>query len=108
MPADQHQTTTPEVAQFAGWRAVYGTAAVLIALNAVTLRRALPDHGRQLSISYARQMRGVVGCPPASNSLGGRRSMRKFFRAGLRKINVSLGSSCRGKSAADQVSRESP
>jgi predicted MFS family arabinose efflux permease len=47
------------VAQLAGWRAVYGVAAVLIAINALMLRRSLPDHGRQLTISYAQQMRGV-------------------------------------------------
>lgn len=48
------------VAGFAGWRAVYGTAAVFMALTAVTLRRALPDHGPQLAISYLRQLRGVL------------------------------------------------
>jgi predicted MFS family arabinose efflux permease len=48
------------LAQLAGWRAVYATAAVLIALTAVALRLALPDHGRQLSISYAEQLRGVL------------------------------------------------
>jgi predicted MFS family arabinose efflux permease len=47
------------VAQFAGWRAVYGVAAVAIAVNAIMLRRALPDHARQLTISYREQMRGV-------------------------------------------------
>ena len=47
------------VAQFAGWRAVYGIAAVLIAANAIMLRRVLPDHGRQLTIGYRAQMRGV-------------------------------------------------
>jgi predicted MFS family arabinose efflux permease len=48
------------VAGFAGWRAVYGTAAVFMAITAVTLRRALPDHGRQLAISYRQQLRGVL------------------------------------------------
>ena len=48
------------VAGFAGWRAVYGTAAVFMALTAVMLRRALPDHGPQLSISYRQQLRGVL------------------------------------------------
>jgi predicted MFS family arabinose efflux permease len=48
------------VAGFAGWRSVYGTAAVFMALTAVMLRRALPDHGPQLSISYRRQLRGVL------------------------------------------------
>ena len=48
------------VAGFAGWRAVYGTAAVFMALTAVTLRRALPDHAPQLAISYRQQLRGVL------------------------------------------------
>jgi predicted MFS family arabinose efflux permease len=48
------------LADLAGWRAVYGTAAVFIALTAVMLRRALPDHGRQLAITYREQLRGVV------------------------------------------------
>ena len=48
------------VAGFAGWRAVYGTAAVFMALTAVTLRRTLPDHGPQLAISYREQLRGVL------------------------------------------------
>jgi predicted MFS family arabinose efflux permease len=48
------------VAGFAGWRAVYGTAAVFMALTAVMLRRALPDHGPQLAISYREQLRGVL------------------------------------------------
>jgi predicted MFS family arabinose efflux permease len=47
------------VAQFAGWRAVYGVAAVAIAANALILAFALPDHARQLTISYREQMRGV-------------------------------------------------
>jgi predicted MFS family arabinose efflux permease len=48
------------VAGFAGWRAVYGVAAVFMALTAVMLRRALPDHGPQLAISYGAQLRGVL------------------------------------------------
>ncbi len=48
------------VAGFAGWRAVYGVAAVFMALTAGTLRRALPDHGPQLAISYRAQLRGVL------------------------------------------------
>lgn len=53
------RTFAGAVSQLAGWRAVYGVAAVVIALNAIALRRSLPDHGRQLEIGYARQMRGV-------------------------------------------------
>jgi predicted MFS family arabinose efflux permease len=48
------------VAGFAGWRAVYATAAVFMALTAVMLRRALPDHAPQLAISYREQLRGVL------------------------------------------------
>ena len=48
------------VAQFGGWRTVYGIAAVLMALTAVMLRRVLPDHAPQLSITYREQLRGVL------------------------------------------------
>lgn len=48
------------LAQAGGWRAVYGTAAGLMALTAVALRRALPDHPRQLDIRYRDQMAGVL------------------------------------------------
>jgi predicted MFS family arabinose efflux permease len=57
------------VAGLAGWRAVYGTAAVLIAIVAVTLRRSLPDHGPQLSISYLTQLRGVLAVARAEPAL---------------------------------------
>jgi predicted MFS family arabinose efflux permease len=53
------RTFAGTVSQLAGWRAVYAVAAVLIAANAVALLRALPDHGKQLDITYAEQMRGV-------------------------------------------------
>jgi predicted MFS family arabinose efflux permease len=48
------------VAGLAGWRAVYGAGAVLMALTAVIMRRALPDHGPQLAIGYREQLRGVL------------------------------------------------
>jgi predicted MFS family arabinose efflux permease len=48
------------VAGFAGWRAVYGIAAVFMALTAVMLRRTLPDHAAQLAITYRAQLRGVL------------------------------------------------
>jgi predicted MFS family arabinose efflux permease len=48
------------LAGFVGWRAVYGVAAVFMALTAGILRRALPDHGPQLAISYRAQLRGVL------------------------------------------------
>lgn len=48
------------LAGVAGWRAVYGAAAVFMAVTAVVLRRTLPDHPRQLAMSYAQQLRGVA------------------------------------------------
>lgn len=48
------------VAEFGGWRAVYAVGAAGMALTTVTLRRALPDHARQLTISYSEQLRGVL------------------------------------------------
>ena len=57
------------VAGFAGWRAVYGIAAGFMALTAVMLRRALPDHGPQLAISYREQMRGVLRVAKAEPAL---------------------------------------
>jgi predicted MFS family arabinose efflux permease len=57
------------VAGLAGWRAVYGIAAVLMALTAVTLRRALPDHGPQLAIGYREQLRGVLDVARAEPAL---------------------------------------
>jgi predicted MFS family arabinose efflux permease len=57
------------VAALAGWRAVYAVAAVAMAITAVALGRALPDHGRQLSISYRAQMRGVLDVALAEPSL---------------------------------------
>jgi predicted MFS family arabinose efflux permease len=57
------------VAGLAGWRAVYGIAAVLMALTAVTLRRTLPDHGPQLAIGYREQLRGVLDVARAEPAL---------------------------------------
>ena len=57
------------VAALAGWRAVYAIAAAAMALTAITLGRALPDHGRQLSISYRAQLRGVLDVARAEPSL---------------------------------------
>jgi predicted MFS family arabinose efflux permease len=57
------------VAALAGWRAVYAIAAVAMAVTAVALGRALPDHGRQLAISYRAQMRGVLDVALAEPSL---------------------------------------
>jgi predicted MFS family arabinose efflux permease len=48
------------VAGVAGWRTVYGIAAVFMAVTAVILRRTLPDHARQLTIGYKEQLRGVL------------------------------------------------
>ena len=57
------------VAGLAGWRAVYGIAAAGMALTAVTLRRALPDHGPQLAIGYREQLRGVLDVARAEPAL---------------------------------------
>ena len=57
------------VAGFAGWRAVYGIAAVFMALTALMLRRALPDHGPQLAIRYREQLRGVLQVARAEPAL---------------------------------------
>jgi len=57
------------LAELAGWRTVYGTAAVFIAITAVTLHRVLPDHGRQLAISYRQQLRGVLDVARAEPAL---------------------------------------
>jgi predicted MFS family arabinose efflux permease len=48
------------VAQAGGWRMVYAVAAGLMVLTTVVLRRALPDHPRQLDIRYRDQMAGVL------------------------------------------------
>jgi len=57
------------IAGVAGWRSVYVVAAVMMAVTAMALRRALPDHGPQLSISYARQLRGVLDVALAEPAL---------------------------------------
>jgi len=57
------------VAGLAGWRAVYGVAAVAMALTTIMLRRALPDHGAQLSITYRAQLRGVLDVARAEPAL---------------------------------------
>ena len=48
------------IAQAASWRAVYGVAAAVVALTAVALRIALPDHPREITASYGEQMRAVL------------------------------------------------
>ena len=57
------------VAGLAGWRTVYGVAAVMMAATAVALRRSLPDHAAQLSISYRAQLRGVIDVARAEPAL---------------------------------------
>ncbi len=56
-------------AGFGGWRTVYAVGAVFMAATAVMLRRALPDHGRQLEISYRQQLRGVLDVARAEPAL---------------------------------------
>jgi predicted MFS family arabinose efflux permease len=48
------------VAELAGWRVVYAAAAGAMALTTMALRRALPDHPKELAVSYLEQMRGVL------------------------------------------------
>jgi predicted MFS family arabinose efflux permease len=54
------RTFSGVVAQLAGWRVVYGAAAGAMALTTIALRLALPDHARELTVSYREQMRGVL------------------------------------------------
>jgi predicted MFS family arabinose efflux permease len=54
------RTFSGVLAQVAGWRAVYATAAALMALTTVALRVSLPDHPRELAVTYREQMRGVL------------------------------------------------
>jgi len=54
------RTFSGVIAALAGWRVVYGAAAAAMALTTIALRLALPDHGRQLTVSYREQMRGVL------------------------------------------------
>src|ERR1700761_2202087 len=48
------------VAELAGWRVVYAAAAGAMALTTIALWRALPDHPKELTVSYLEQMRGVL------------------------------------------------
>jgi predicted MFS family arabinose efflux permease len=48
------------LAQAGGWRTVYAVAAVIMALTALALRRALPNDHPELSIGYRAQMRSVL------------------------------------------------
>src|ERR1700753_2518475 len=48
------------IAEVAGWRVVYAAAAGALALTTIALRVALPDHPRELAVSYREQMRGVL------------------------------------------------
>jgi predicted MFS family arabinose efflux permease len=54
------RTFSGVIAQLAGWRVVYGAAAGAMALTTIALRLALPDHTRELTVSYREQMRGVL------------------------------------------------
>jgi predicted MFS family arabinose efflux permease len=63
------RTFAGAIAGLAGWRAVYGVAAVMMAVTAAALRGALPDHGPQLRISYASQLRGVLDVARAEPAL---------------------------------------
>ncbi|HWG15770.1 MAG TPA: MFS transporter [Streptosporangiaceae bacterium] len=54
------RTFSGVIAALAGWRVVYGAAAGAMALTTIALRLALPDHPRELAVSYREQMRGVL------------------------------------------------
>jgi predicted MFS family arabinose efflux permease len=54
------RTFSGVIADLAGWRVVYGAAAGAMALTTIALRLTLPDHGRELAVSYREQMRGVL------------------------------------------------
>jgi predicted MFS family arabinose efflux permease len=54
------RTFSGVIASLAGWRVVYGAAAGAMALTTIALRLALPDHTRELAVSYREQMRGVL------------------------------------------------
>jgi predicted MFS family arabinose efflux permease len=48
------------VAQIGGWRSVYAIAAVLTGATALVLYRTLPDHPREVSVTYLAQLRAVL------------------------------------------------
>lgn len=48
------------IADFAGWRAVYGLAAGLMTVMAVVMYRVLPAGGREVDVGYLAQMRAVL------------------------------------------------
>jgi len=54
------RTFSGVIAAVAGWRVVYAAAAGAMALTTIALRLALPDHPRELAVSYREQMRGVL------------------------------------------------
>src|ERR1700753_3141044 len=54
------RTFSGVIAAVAGWRVVYAAAAGAMALTTIALRVALPDHPRELAVSYREQMRGVL------------------------------------------------
>ncbi|MGZ4199870.1 MAG: MFS transporter [Thermoleophilia bacterium] len=53
------RTASGLVAQVAGWRAVYGVAAVLMAVQAVVLYRGLPTFRQRVPLSYPRLLASV-------------------------------------------------
>jgi predicted MFS family arabinose efflux permease len=54
------RTFSGVIAAVAGWRVVYGAAAGAMTLTTIALRLTLPDHPRELAVSYREQMRGVL------------------------------------------------
>jgi predicted MFS family arabinose efflux permease len=54
------RTASGLIAQLAGWRAVYGVAAVLMAAQMVVLYRGLPTYRQRVALSYPRLLSSIV------------------------------------------------
>jgi predicted MFS family arabinose efflux permease len=54
------RTASGLVAQVAGWRAVYGVAAVLMAAQMIVLYKRLPTYRQRVSLSYPRLLASVL------------------------------------------------
>jgi predicted MFS family arabinose efflux permease len=71
------------IAQIAGWRGVYAIAALLTAITAVVLYRALPDRAREVSVSYGAQLRAVLDVARTQPVLRWRALIAAFGFAGF-------------------------
>jgi predicted MFS family arabinose efflux permease len=54
------RTASGLIAQLAGWRAVYGVAAVLMAAQMVVLYKGLPTYRQRVALSYPRLLSSIV------------------------------------------------